>query len=951
MTSIYIQPDFGVEDKGDGGIRRVVEAQRKYLPALGVTIVDRADDADVLVGHGGASRSNTFKSRTLDRIPFVSHCHGLYWAEYHWDAWAHQLNRDVMEAIRQADVITAPSNWVGRAISRNTYRPVTVIHHGINVDEWAELEHKNKGYVLWNKTRVDSICDPWPMDQLAKLAPDTEFVSTFTKDPSNQGKNLFITGRLPFDHAKQWIADAGVYLATTRETFGIGTLEAMACGVPVLGFRWGGQQEIVTHGIDGWLVNPGDIAGLEQGLRYIQKNRDAMGEAARQKVMGQFTWDRIIPKYAELYRSLGDYRDYVQKLDIESNRPTVSVVVTCYNLARYMEQCINSIHRQTMTDWELILVDDASTDNGETARICRQAEALDSRIRVVTNSKNLYLAGARNAGIEQARGQYILPLDADDQLMPNTLEVLSGELDKYRDIDIAYGACVFFDEPVDGPVLDPGSESVAKYQSGWPQDFDYHKQMAHRNQLPYSSMFRRKVWSQTGGYRVRNRTAEDAEFWCRVTSQGYVAKKVTDAMTLVYRNRQDSMSHIIPDPDWTAWFPWSRHQYLTPAIVAAPTTSGPVSWPIPSFEPVHVAVIIPCGPGHIGKVIDAIDSVDAQTFRNWEIVVANDTQYSNERFIELAHIPAYVRVVMSGGHSIANARNAAISAAIAPLIVPLDADDYLQPDALDRLVSSYRSQLTIVTEAALLDIDKETPTVLKSRIEIVVYPDWLMDKGDGNKPEVKECSDWDATLITRRAIHPVTCIFSKSAWSLVGGYDPNAPGWEDWDFELALASKGICSYRLPLPLMTYRMHTGNRREESIGDRDSNIQWITDKYKGVNIPMACRCGSGKVGHSSWSSESGQSQSMAQQLSSMQSGEGTDLVMVQYSGKASGFNVVGKSTGIRYKFGNDSQHQAKFVAAADVEFLLTVKDFSLVPQDREGEADRQFSGITSPVLVAG
>jgi hypothetical protein len=85
--------------------------------------------------------------------------------------------------------------------------------------------------------------------------------------------------------------------------------------------------------------------------------------------------------------------------------------------------------------------------------------------------------------------------------------------------------------------------------------------MAHMNQLPSCVMARREVYERSGGYRLRMKRQEDAEFWCRVTSLGFRAKKFTEAVTYYHRDRPDSKGVVEwneqgSEPDWTAWFPW-----------------------------------------------------------------------------------------------------------------------------------------------------------------------------------------------------------------------------------------------------------------------------------------------------------------------------------------------------------------------------------------------------------
>lgn len=100
--------------------------------------------------------------------------------------------------------------------------------------------------------------------------------------------------------------------------------------------------------------------------------------------------------------------------------PRVSVVIITYNYARFLPEAVRSVQAQTMADWELIVVDDCSTD--ETPDIARQFAAQDSRVRYIRNRKNLGEAGSRNVGNRAATGDYIAALDADDWWDPTKLE-------------------------------------------------------------------------------------------------------------------------------------------------------------------------------------------------------------------------------------------------------------------------------------------------------------------------------------------------------------------------------------------------------------------------------------------------------------------------------------------------------------------------------------------------
>lgn len=109
--------------------------------------------------------------------------------------------------------------------------------------------------------------------------------------------------------------------------------------------------------------------------------------------------------------------------------PEISIIVPIYNAAEYLNKCIASVKNQTFTKYELILVNDGSTD--ESLNICRSEEQKDVRIRVI-NQKNSGVSKARNNGIKQAKGLYIMFLDADDWLEQTALEVLLGEIIMYE---------------------------------------------------------------------------------------------------------------------------------------------------------------------------------------------------------------------------------------------------------------------------------------------------------------------------------------------------------------------------------------------------------------------------------------------------------------------------------------------------------------------------------------
>jgi glycosyltransferase involved in cell wall biosynthesis len=108
-----------------------------------------------------------------------------------------------------------------------------------------------------------------------------------------------------------------------------------------------------------------------------------------------------------------------------------------YNAEKYLKECLDSMLTQTFTDFELLLIDDGSTD-GSAAMI---AALPDPRIRYVKNEKNMGIARTRNRGLELARGEYIAFIDSDDVSVPQRLEKQVAFMDANRRWAFAAAGC------------------------------------------------------------------------------------------------------------------------------------------------------------------------------------------------------------------------------------------------------------------------------------------------------------------------------------------------------------------------------------------------------------------------------------------------------------------------------------------------------------------------------
>ncbi len=182
-----------------------------------------------------------------------------------------------------------------------------------------------------------------------------------------------------------------------------------------------------------------------------------------------------------------------------------SVIMPVYNHGAYVDQAIESVHRQSFTDWELVIVNDGSTD--ESGRIADSWAARDGRIRVI-HQANAGPAAARNRGIAESAGPWLAFLDSDDVYLPGALTDFHQFIAAHLQTRFVYGWRHRLGE--DGKV----TEVAGEYQDRptGPAELFQRMYLSHP-----SLCYRRDLLEQVGGYDRRLRTLEDYDLYLRMS--------------------------------------------------------------------------------------------------------------------------------------------------------------------------------------------------------------------------------------------------------------------------------------------------------------------------------------------------------------------------------------------------------------------------------------------------
>src|SRR5688500_13396820 len=210
--------------------------------------------------------------------------------------------------------------------------------------------------------------------------------------------------------------------------------------------------------------------------------------------------------------------------------PAVSVIMPAFDVVAYIDAAIGSVRRQTFTDFELVIVDDGSTDR--TFEVARRHVEADSRLRLV-HQENGGLSAARNTALRHSTAPIIAMLDSDDLWTPTFLEKQVGLLNADPSVDIVTTNSWVLGGKRNG-------EPARPYPDPRPTP-DLVSILADELAVFVMCVFRRRVIDIIGNFDESLRTNEDYDFWIRAALAGFRFTR-NDMPLGYYRQREDSLS-------------------------------------------------------------------------------------------------------------------------------------------------------------------------------------------------------------------------------------------------------------------------------------------------------------------------------------------------------------------------------------------------------------------------
>ena len=338
------------------------------------------------------------------------------------------------------------------------------------------------------------------------------------------------------------LSATAVTIPSLYENFPNTCIYSMWLGKPVLVSKSGGQAEMVQESGKNGIIFDWDKEGdfeekLEQLLNMSDEELQTMGNNAKTRINKLCNMETNLKLrrefFEEVIRNKNKQKDkfpFVEEMPkdeytkvYEGEKDLLSVVIPYYNLGKTLPETIDSIKETEYKKYEIVIVNDGSTDK-ESIDVLKQYEN-DEKIRII-NIKNKGLANARNVGAEAAKGEFVAFIDADDKIDKTFYPKAINILHQYDNVSYVYSWVQYFE----------GSTAV------WPT-FNIHiPYLLCANMLAAYSVIRKNDFLNFGKNRIKMEYGmEDYDGWVSLAEHGCLGVSIPEKLNL-YRVRKDSMS-------------------------------------------------------------------------------------------------------------------------------------------------------------------------------------------------------------------------------------------------------------------------------------------------------------------------------------------------------------------------------------------------------------------------
>jgi len=384
------------------------------------------------------------------------------------------------------------------------------------------------------------------------LRPEIEeFLST-----NNLDNSVSLLGALPHEIVKKMMNDSHIFIQhsitdpVTGDAEGLPNtiLEASAAGLPIISTFHEGIPDAVDHEKTGLLVQEFDVDKMAEYIATLSLNsslREKMGALGRDKMTNDFHLKGQIQKLQSLMGlPKGEFSDkfdepILENIPTEPIAPFISICIPTYNRTNYLGETIQHVLNQTYTNYEIVVVDDGSTE--DTEAIINKFN--DERIRFIRKA-HTNAADTRNRCIDESRGEFILWQDDDDYPDPELLAEYVKTLNLLPDLDIVYSY-----HRVHGVGLD--KTWLRRYDDWYFNRSKLAESLLCGPQFMFcGGLYKKSIYNQIGKFNIKFIRAHDYELAFRIALNENIKLKLVPKMLYNYREfEHGTLSGSLKDKD------------------------------------------------------------------------------------------------------------------------------------------------------------------------------------------------------------------------------------------------------------------------------------------------------------------------------------------------------------------------------------------------------------------